>query len=275
MKDYSTTFTNTQGGAFPATTGKNASSPTSTDGTEFVQAMIDDEWGARQALMVYAGLTPNAVTESSSASQALEAMKLGFISPGTGVIWWHDDDPATTGDRVLLLNGQGILRANYALLDAAVYVGDGSNAAVAAGGGAFYRADDAAGVTPNIAGNYLILPDLRGYVLRGLDVAASVDPDGASRFVGDAQVDAFQAWQLGANESQDSVAGPYYGRVGDDGLLALDVAVTNTVSPIYSKTSGQGVAAGLYPVDDGTNGTPRTDSETRMTNVSTRYGIRY
>ena len=193
MIDYVAVFTNTNSLAFPDTLTVNASGPSATDGTELVKLFGDDLWGARQAVIDYAGLTPDGVTEAPGTSQLVEALQLGFGgSPGFVQEWNLASDPATTGHRCLFLQGQGILRANFAALDDAVYVGDGNNAAVAAGGGFYYRADNANGTSPDITGIYLILPDRRGVVARGLDVAASIDPDGAARFLGDLQIDAGQ-----------------------------------------------------------------------------------
>jgi hypothetical protein len=238
MIDYSVGFTYTNAVAFPGTKGVNASTPTSLDGTEFVALMVDDEWGARQALVNYAGLTPSGSTEIDGASQALEAIQKGFIGPGTGIHYWKNDDPATLGDRVLLLNGQGILRANYTELDAAVYVGDVANPTASA----FYRADNADGSSRNVTGIYLILPETRGYVLRGLDVAAAVDPDGASRDLGSIQADAFESHLH-----------------------------TGWVSAGNIAASGVNVA----PVSAGNTGSTGDPNETRMINVATTFGIVY
>lgn len=264
MVDYFTVFTNTNAVAFPDTEAVNASGPSATDGTEFVKLMVDDEWGARQALMNYAGLVPDGVTEADGTAQMIEVLQKGFGAPPGIVTEWNlASDPGTTGHRALLLQGQGILRANYPDLDSAVYVGDGNNAAVAAGGGAYYRADDAAGTTPNIAGVYLILPDARGVVPRGLDTAAAIDPDGASRFLGDLQIDAMQ--------------GHWHSEVQNDTGGAVNVNVIT--APVIAQ--GGGVPSALVgtsvgsPATDGVNGTPRTSAETRMYNRSTTYVIWY
>lgn len=75
MKDYST-IPNTSG-SFPDVVSQNATGPGETDGTPYIKQVIDDLWGARQALMDYAGLTPNGSQETSSNSQFLQA--IGFI----------------------------------------------------------------------------------------------------------------------------------------------------------------------------------------------------
>ncbi len=177
---------------------------------------------------------------------------------GEGVIYWKNGDPATNGDKILLLHGQSILRANYSELDAKVYVGDADNAAAAAAGGGFFHADNPDGTNPNPAGIYLILPDTRGYVLRGIDAGALVDPDGASRFIGDTQLDAMQGHFHGTSQAlrvSPSAANPQAGT----GWYA-DIGNTENITG---------------PITDGVNGTPRISSETRMVNVSANFGITY
>jgi hypothetical protein len=182
MIDYAST-PNTSG-TFPNVVGLNVTSPGAGDGTPFLKSMIDDLWGARQAIMSHAGLTPDAVTESASASQFLTGIQRVAGHPGEVIAWDGNlSDPSSGSIRLLPLNGQGILRISYPDLDAAVYVGNTLNPTASA----YYRATDAAGTSRSTTGAYLILPDRRGYVLRGLDTAASVDPDGASRDIGDTQ----------------------------------------------------------------------------------------
>jgi hypothetical protein len=266
MIDYFGSFTYTNGLPYPDTLAVNASGPSATDGTEFVKLMIDDLWGARQALMDYAGLTPDGVTEAPGSAQTLEAIGKGFgVGPGMGVIYWKDGDPAVNGDRVLLLNGQGILRANYAELDAAVYVGDGNNGTASA----FYHADDAAGTVRNIAGAYLILPDTRGYFLRGLDVAASVDPDGASRDLGSIQIDSSQGHLHYIGIADNSNVIYVYGAT----TLELPGSATSQVTESPDTINYQGLTS--TPRPDGVNGTPRNSTETRAINIATKFGITY
>lgn len=259
-------------GTFPNFIATNSTGAATQDGTE----IIAEGWnnfilGPWQALFDYAGITPDGVTEAAGSSQWLECIQKAFgVGPGKLVGWWLADDPSVTGDRVLLLQGQGILIANYPELTGAVYVGDGNNTAVAAGGGKFYKSSDSAGTIPDIAGTYLQLPDLRGYVLRGLDVAGSVDPGGASRFMGDTQLDASQGWQAGGVTGTAT----YWGRVAADNQYTVGSSNT-TYGLIYYKTTFQGTSAMITALNDGTNGTPRKSSETRMINVSIQWGITY
>lgn len=271
MQDYAAAFTNFSG-AFPDILAINASGPSATDGTEFVSNMINDSmWGVMQMILNRAGLSPDGVLESDTASQIRDALQKGFGAPVGVVTQWHiDDDPGTSGHRALLLNGQGILRANFAELDAACYVGDANNAAVAAAGGGYYRADDAAGTIPNIVGIYLILPETRGYAPRGLDVAASVDPDGASRFLGDVQLDASQG------HIHDLWSAAFTG-VSADGLsTAAYIAgqVVTEPSNQFYRTGPDGDFVSS-PTPDGVSGTPRTSTETVMNNYSTKFVVWY
>ena len=182
MKDYSTLAYTT--GSYPNVVSNNTSGPGSTDGTAYNKQVIDDLWGARQAVMDYAGLTPNGTTESAGASQFLEAIKRICGYPGE-VVAWHGNtnDPSSVGVRLLPLNGQTVLRTNYPELDAATYVGDANNP----GAPAYYHCDNADGTGKNPTGVYLTVPDLRGLTIRGLDLAAAKDPQGAIRKIGDWQ----------------------------------------------------------------------------------------
>lgn len=259
MIDYFSSFINTNGIVFPGTLAINASGPSATDGTEFIKLMIDDEWGARQALMDYAGLIPDGVTEIPGTAQTIEAIQKGFAAgPGIGVVWWLNDDPSVSGHRVLLLNGQVITIVSFQDLVDATYVGDGNNGTASA----FYKTSDAGGTIRDTAGSFFVLPDLRGYALRGLDPAASVDPDGASRDVGSVQIDALQGhWHTSMYAS------------GFTGLGTTGSGWLSNYKPTEALSSINGMVQGSFT--DGVSGTPRTDSETRMVNIATRFGITY
>lgn len=263
MLDPAAAYVNVTG-AFPDVEGVNASGPSATDGFEFIANFVNDNnLGIHQMILNHASLSPNGVVESDSASQIKEALQKGFGgAPGTVQQWHLASDPGVTGHRCLLLSGQGVLRTSYPVLDAAVYVGDGNNAAVAAAGGAYYHADDAAGTIPNIAGIYLILPETRGYAARGLDLAASVDPLGAARFLGDPQVDAVQ--------------GHYHNKIiGGATEAVLNASVGGANGAGAGGATLQNIITTGAPVTDGTNGTPRISSETRMVNYSTKWVIWY
>jgi hypothetical protein len=255
MIDYLASFINTNGAAFPGTLAINATGAGTGDGTEFVKLFVDDLWGARQALLDAAGLTPDSVTEAIDTSQELEAIRMISGAPGNGVIWWADSDPAVLGERVLLLTGQVIAIASYPELAAAVYCGNANNATASA----FYKTSDAGGTIRDTAGAYMVLPDLRGYFLRGLDVAAAVDPDGASRDIG---------------HQQDSAMWGHFHQSYDTSAGGALVALT----PAASRTAITGVTNLNNPreaISDGINPAPNLSSESRPVNIACEFGIRY
>ncbi len=172
-------------GAFPNVVSNNVTAPGAGDGTPFVKPMIDDAWGRFQDLLNRAGLTPNGADEAAGSSQHFEALRRCFGAPGEVVLWHGQADPASLGIRLLILQGQGVLRTSYPDLDAAVYIGDGNNPDL--GYPAYFHADDAAGTIRNTTGAYLILADCRGQFLRGWDPTGVVDPQGPSRKFPDKQ----------------------------------------------------------------------------------------
>ena len=264
MIDLST-IANTSG-AYPDVVGVNTSGPTTVDGTPYIKAFIDDLWGANQALMNHAGLTPNAVTESSSASQRLTALHNVTIGPGCIVAWCGANaDPNTDGRRMIQLNGQGILRASYSDLDDICYVGNGNNATASA----FFRADDAGGAVRNIAGIYLILPDLRGYTIRGLDTAATVDPDGASRDIGSTQ-----DWAI--SEHEHYVWDPDTTRIGRTEAIDWDLTSVDeyAISMDISAEANTELMAQTIPITS-VPALNQSSDESRMTNIAAIWVITY
>jgi hypothetical protein len=76
MIDYAAVFTNYTG-AFPNIEAQNVSAPGAGDGTEFVAALVNDIWGRAQALLDYAGLSPDGVQEAPDTAQFLTALSKG------------------------------------------------------------------------------------------------------------------------------------------------------------------------------------------------------
>jgi len=259
MIDYLATFINTNGSAFPNTAAKNVSAPGAGDGTEFVAALVNDIWGRAEALMAYAGLTPNGVTEAPNTAQILLAIGKGFaVGPGMGVIYWKNGTPAANGDRVLLLQGQVIPAASYPLLCAAVYVGDANNATAPA----FYYTSDAGGTTRStVSKNYMVLPDTRAVCLKGtgnqtINTRVKSGP------------------AFGAVE-EDQMQGHFHTNTGfDAGGASSSIYIyynsANLLSP--HAISAQHVGS---PMTDGANGTPRVGTITRDNALGTNYGITY
>lgn len=265
--DAEASFTNTNNVAFPDTEAVNATGASATDGTEFVKVMIDNYmFGRQQALLNHVGITPDGNSEADGASQEIEALQRMGMYPGQFTISAWNDDPATLGIRVLMLQGQGIVRANYADLDAAVYVGDGDNATASA----FYHADNSDGSSRNTAGAYLILPDARGQAIRGLDTAAAVDPDGASRDLGSLQLDQMQQITGDVELRAASGGGPIV--TDENGAFTIDIdgGTSQTGLGIVGA-----LTADILNFDSADSPSSRTGTETRMTNIAADIGIIY
>ncbi len=257
MIDYASTFINTSG-AFPDILAINETAPGAADGTEFVAALVNDIWGRAQALMDYAGLSPDGVTEAPDTAQILEALCKGFgIGPGMGVIYWKNGAPATNGDRVLLLQGQVIAIASYPLLAAACYVGDALNPTAPA----FYKTSDAGGNTRSTTGAYMVLPDTRGLSLKGVgNATVNTRTKTGPAALGEVQEDQGQGHRHNPLSGSDG----FMTNVGAGGTGVI----TGGVFARIDATTND-------PVTDGVNGTPRTGANTRDSSMGTNFGITY
>jgi hypothetical protein len=257
MWKYEDIFTN-YSGAFPNTLAVNVTTPGAGDGTEFIAAGVNDSWGFHQALMAYADLIPDSVTEAPGTSQMVEAMRLSFGHPGEVVGWHGQADPATLGLRLLMLEGQGVLRANYPLLDAAVYCGDANNGTWEA----YYHATDQAGTTRSTTGDWLILADTRGLVLRGYDLTEENDPLGSTRKFPDIQEDSIQAHI----HTVRTTATAYYAKVA---TMPTASGARNVLEPLAGATDDRLQAGDMVP------GSPQNPDETRMVNFQVKWCVRY
>lgn len=265
MIDYSTIANTT--GTFPDVVATNVSAPGAQDGTPYIKSVVDDLWGARQAMMNYASLTPDAVTEADGASQQLEAIQKIAGNPGE-VIMWHGDaaDPSAIGVRLLPLNGQGVLVANYP--DLVTFCDAGVSASV------YFRADDAGGTSPNPTGIYFILPDMRGQFARGLDTSGTIDPGGATRDIGDIQDDAVEKHNHLLAERSGT---PIYADGTINNRATTGAATAITVGGIGSsdwEADAIEIGEDIDPTSNVT-GVGKVAVETRSTNVVGRWCIRY
>jgi hypothetical protein len=256
MIDYLASFVNTDGVAFPDTQAVNVTAPGAGDGTEFVELLVNDIWGRAQALLNYAGMTPDGVTEADGTAQFLTALARGYgIGPGMGVTYWKNGTPAANGDRVLLLQGQVISIASYALLVAACYVGDPSNPTAPA----FYKTSDAGGTTRDTAGGFFVLPDTRALVLKGAGNQTINTRVKSGPAFGAVEEDRMQGhWHNYYYRDTGYTSG---GVVGDGLGFVIDSG------PLLDRVKGA--------ITDGTNGDPRTGATTRDCSIGTNHGITY
>jgi microcystin-dependent protein len=123
------------------------------------------------------------------------------------------------------------------------------------------------------------LPDYRGRFLRGFDNTAGTDPDASSRTdrgdgttgdaVGTKQLDAMQGHhhtQTHTNANFQFTNTPSTGSTNGGYLDGSNTAGTRP-SPTFHHLATD-------PYTDGTNGTPRTSSETRSKNINVMYCIK-
>jgi len=279
MKDYTVITGNNNGQPFPNTRAINSTGPLAPDGTEIIDEVVNDLWSEKQSFLDFWEETPNGLEDEAGIdpvsflpkSQPLAIQYMNFGTPGVVVPWMSPDDPAVVSAaigfdiRILLLQGQGIDRTvdEYKRLDLMCYVGDVDNPTA----DSFYRADDAGGVTRNIAGQYLILPDMRGQFLRGLDEGAGVDPDGGSRIAGSGQLDALQDLtghiRIRGTTDTDHV-------LGGDQTGVLSMVPNGTAVNHYDLDGG---VRGAFRLTFTASAVARVSIETRGVNIATRFGV--
>lgn len=292
MKDYLSITTNNNAVAFPGTRAVDATGPLAVDGTEFIKEVLDDVWAEKQALLDFYNYPPNGLDDEAGVdaisglpkSQPLAAQYMNYGTPGVIVNWGSAEDPFLIGVahgidiRLLLLQGQGIDRTedDYKMLDSIVYVGFTENPTA----DSFYHALEPAGINRNHNGDYLILPDLRGYSLRYADPSGIIDPDGASRIVGDFQDDAFQDFQgefyskqkRTPNEQVLEVA-TLFGKAFVDILRGDIPTAANDEVESYSTPTQKYWDRILFQASG--DNTARTSIETRVKNMIVNPAIHY
>lgn len=283
---------NNNGAVFPNTRAIDSSGPLIPDGTEIIEGVIDDVWLEKQALLSFYNYPPNGLEDTAGIfpaaigglpdSQPLAVQYMNYATPGTIVNWASDLDPALVGAtlgleiRLILLHGQGvdIGVADFAMLDAITYVGDPDNATA----DAFYHAVDALGTIRNTGGNYLILPDVRGYSFRALDPSGLIDPEGAGRIVGSKQDDAFQEFEAFFHilRSQVAANGNVIDDTGVPGFTNLQNAFgVPTPSRRFDVINQSGQNMDRIILNTATIPTLKTSSETRAKNIATHFAIHY
>ncbi len=258
-------------GTYPDTKAVASSTPTTPDGTPYLKALLDEQWGYIQALLNHAGITPDGVVESAAVgSQVMESIQKIAGYPGEIVGWMGSNfaaaDPSVLGIRLLPLVGQTVLIANYVDLDAMVYVGNVLNPTALT----FFRTSDIGGTTRNIVGPYLVLPDLRGYFLRGYDSTGLVDPDGAAHTVGSVQADMLADHEhycepAGSTTNQIKLE-PFYLKTGvQSGYVLRDTAINVIATSPLIRVEADGIFNSQSPVG----------AEIRPKNITARWCIRY
>lgn len=162
MLDFSG-FDNTAG-SFPNVEATDSSGPTLRDGTPINANLINDIWGAFQAILNAAGTTPSDGVETSTASDLLDSIRK--LCGVAGEIVFHASPSDSITANILPLKGQVITISAYQALVDATYIGDTNNPSGFYT--SFFKCSDTGGTTRNTAGPYFKLPDCRGYFPRAL-----------------------------------------------------------------------------------------------------------
>jgi len=269
VKDYKTLYGSLVIGDWPATVAKNASGPLASDGTPFTDDLINDLWGGRIDLMVRAGLTPDGSTEANGTSQFVEALRRGAGLP-PGILVYAMMNPVRLAlCRLLALTGQIITIANYAELCAAVYCGDADNPTAPA----FYKTSDAGGYTRSTTGGYMVFPDARGLVVRGLGSNSIITAANGSTYSGGTKIGELLT---------DMFAGHIHrfmrptGTVG--AIAQYDGTAAGAANDSFARGSGTSIGTlsiDVTPYNDGTNGSPRSGAETRGASIAAQICITY
>ena len=267
--DAYASFGYTNGVTFPDCAAVNSSGALSTDGTEFNKLMIDNYmFGRQQALLAHVGITPNGSSEANGASQEILALQRMGMYPGQLTFSLWNDTPINLGIRVIMLQGQGIVRANYPDLDAAIYCGDGNNATAES----CYHADNSDGSSRNTAGAYLILPDARGIGIRGFGTNGKILKANGGSYIGATELGKLQTdqmqghWHPAKNATNGS--GNSYASASGGSAVAFSNAAT-----IGTTHGALGVGDAI--ADASGNSTPRTGDETRMATMTVNIGVIY
>jgi hypothetical protein len=268
-------------GTFPDTIAIDETVAGLLDGTQMFADWLTEDWGWQQDVMDRANLTPSGNPDIAGASQISEAIRLSKGIPGEIMAYMGDVLPTllTNPPRVLPLQGDLILVADYQDLVDTCWIGSGTNATATG----FYRTD-ATDTTRSNTGTHFRLPDMNGHFLRMVDETSLVDPDGYRQngqsqahgmathrhilpVVGDTGTPRLGIYDLN-NLPGDCTSTPSF--VGSGTLVHYD-----TISGSFSATIGTTSGGRIV----GYNGTPDTPGgevgETRPLNTTCYYMIWY
>jgi hypothetical protein len=271
-------------GAFPSVVATNSSGPTLRDGTPITANLVNDIWGAFQAILNAAGTTPSDSVETSSASDLLDSIRKLGGAPGEVVMYATPSDVIDAN--ILPLKGQVITIASYPALVAATYIGDTANAN--ANTDAFCKFSDALGTVKSTSGLYFKLADCRGYFLRALAGSATTRDFGRQYLTQQFTFDFHNLSGTVIDESpgihthdvidvsgtQQLLTQPIYAFTSDPGVpLGGATATTMTVYKRGTGTTELLAKIGKYGPDD--YGSSDFYAEVRPAHTAFQLGIRY
>jgi hypothetical protein len=93
------------------------------------------------------------------------------------------------------------------------------------------------------------------------DAADDITISNSGNVQGSEESDTSQGFQVGMNESDNGVSGPYFGVASVDGQINQEATLSSYVRSVYQNSTKQGDAAMITALDDGTNGAYRSGAE--------------
>lgn len=175
------------GGPWPAFTATD--DPTPGVGTNLEASWVGDLFGFFQAIMAQTGPTvPDGSAEKYDASQLFDGLLNALYPPCCYFPLATDTIPA--GARLLKCSGNVSTRSKWLVTYPRLIAG-WCGAPTNATASAWYRVDFM-GVR-DVAGEYIVIPNMDGLFIRGADVGNAYDPSGSVRTYGDVQTDAMES----------------------------------------------------------------------------------
>lgn len=113
------------------------------------------------------------------------------------------------------------------------------------------------------------LPDFKNATIRGRGLSTSFTNNDTTR-MGNLENDSFQAFQVGMDAFGRST---FFGSSLNN--YALSASVNDGTDTAQFSPSNSGVSGRVKAMSDGTNGTPRTTTETRMKNQGVNFFIKF
>lgn len=262
MKDFKTNYGSLVTNSWPQTVAKNASGSSAVDGTPFCADLINDLWGWQKRIMYLAGITPSGIADDYSGSDVVTALRNAGLKPGLCILSFLNATELANA-RLMALSGQIVTIASYPDLCAAVYVGDASNPTAPA----FYKTSDAGGTTRSTTGAYMVMPDCRGLVPRGLGTNTKSFMAAGSGYYGGA---------FPGSVLLDAMQGHYHmGYTYSGGSAGADYRLTTSSVAQNTAAATDCLGAALTILTDGIHGQPRGDYETRGASFAAQVCIAY
>ena len=191
--------------------------------------------------------------------------ELGTPPPGYSYLAHHGDDIAfKDGSVITLIGGTYIDVHGFCIGDiSSSILSEAQYQSIKGSGWVLADGRDVTGSSYSTLTGVTSIPDLRGQFLRGLDPSGTVDPDGATRTLGDTQADADQR-----------VQGEFGSALQGLGSMDASGAFSNRLhtQPRVPASIGSGQQSTGWDFDN--SNVIRTADETRPKNISVNFFVK-